>query len=63
MNIPTIVTIFACAVVLLKLLGYIALGWSPILWGIGIAYGFMLLLILGSIVLLALTPKNPTKLW
>lgn len=52
MNIPTVLTIFACTVVLLKLLGYITLAWSVILWGVGVLFGGMfIMMLLAAIVL------------
>lgn len=58
MNIPTVLTIFACAVVLLKLLGYIALAWTPILWGIGIVFGFQLVMVTFAMITLGLANRN-----
>lgn len=46
MNIPTVLTIFACIVVLLNLLGYIALAWTTIFWGVGVLFGGMFVLML-----------------
>ena len=63
MNVPTVVTIFTGIVVILKLLGYITLGWYPILITIGVIYGFMLLMIIFSLALLNAKANSIQKRW
>lgn len=50
MNINFMLVLTCCIVVVLKLLGYIALGWTPILWGVGIVFGFILLIVLLAVI-------------
>ena len=58
MNVPVIFTIFAGVIVTLKLLGYIALAWTPILWGIGIVFGFQSVMVIFAMVTLSLANRN-----
>lgn len=58
MNIPTVLTIFACIVVLLKLMGYIALAWTPILCGAGILFGGMFIMVLLAAITLKRSANN-----
>ena len=58
MNVPVICTIFAGVIVTLKLLGYIALGWATILWGIGIVFGFQLVMVIFAMITLGLANRN-----
>ena len=62
MNIPVICTLFAGVIVILKLLGYIALAWTPILWGIGIVFGFQLVMVTFAMITLGLANRN-LRLW
>jgi len=61
MNVPVICTIFAGVIVTLKLLGYIALGWTTILWGIGIVFGFQLVMVTFAMITLGLANRNPRR--
>lgn len=58
MNVPVICAIFAGVIVTLKLLGYIALGWTTILWGIGIVFGFQLVMATFAMITLGLANRN-----
>ena len=58
MNVPVICTLFAGVIVTLKLLGYIALAWTPILWGIGIVFGFQLVMVIFAMVTLSLANRT-----
>ncbi|RTL00157.1 MAG: hypothetical protein EKK57_07870 [Proteobacteria bacterium] len=58
MNIPTILTIFACTVVLLKLLGYITLAWSAIFLGVGVLFGGMFILMLLAAIVMKRSTDN-----
>lgn len=58
MNIPSLLTLTACTVVVLKLLGYITISWMPILWGIGIVFiGMVIMLVLA----VAFAQKNVNR--
>lgn len=63
MNVPTVVTIFTGIIVILKLLGYIALGWYPILTTICVVYGFMFLMVVFSLALLNTKTNSIQKHW
>ena len=58
MNVPVIFTIFAGVIVTLKLLGYIAMVWTPILWGIGIMFGFQLVMVTFAMITLGFANRN-----
>ena len=58
MNINFVLVLTCCIVVVLKLLGYIALGWTPILWGVGIVFGFILLTLLLAVILASTTTEH-----
>lgn len=58
MNINFVLVLTCCVVVVLKLLGYITLAWTPIIWGIGIVFGFQLVMVTFAMITLGLANRN-----